>query len=71
MRENMNVPVQKAQTLTAYDPQQNAALYNRLGQFYYRLGDMDRAKALFFLSKLYDGTFQLDPSLFSQNEDCQ
>lgn len=71
MRNNMNVPAAKTQYLTAYDPHQNAALYNRIGQFYYWSGDMDKAKAAFFLSKLYDGTFQLDLSLFPKNEDFQ
>lgn len=68
---NMNLTVAKTRALTAYDPYQNAALYNRMGQYYYRLGDVDKAKALFFLSKLYDGTFQLDPSLFPQDGDFQ
>lgn len=64
MAKNMNVPAVKPQSLSAYDPHQNAALYNRMGQYYYLTGEVDWAKACFFLSKLYDGTFQIDPSLY-------
>ena len=62
MSKTMNVPVPSQQTyLSVYDPQHNAELWNRLGQYCYRTGDIERAKTMFFLSKLYDGTFQIDP----------
>lgn len=77
MAMNMNLQTVQSRTLTAYqsplyyDTTQNAALYNRMGQYYYRCGKVDKAKTLFFLAKLYDGTFQVDPSLIPQDRDFQ
>jgi len=43
--------------LTTYGFYNTAKIYNRMGQYYYRIGEIQKAKILFFLSNLYSGTF--------------
>ena len=35
-------------------------LYNRIGQYCYRIGEIEKAKMLFFLANLYSGRLQLN-----------
>ena len=39
-----------------YNP---AVIYNRVGQFFYRTGDITKAKMLFLLSAFYSGKFNV------------
>lgn len=36
-----------------------AEIYNRIGQYFYRIGDIEKAKVLFILSNVYSGNFEL------------
>jgi len=46
--------------LTTYGFYNTAELYNRMGQYYYRIGEIQKAKILFFLAHLYGGTFTVN-----------
>lgn len=38
---------------------ETAEIFNRLGQYYYRIGDIARAKIFFFLSNVFYGNIKL------------
>lgn len=40
-----------------YNP---AQLFNRVGQVFYRTGDVSKAKLLFILAGIYDGKFKIE-----------
>ncbi len=40
-----------------YDP---SILLNRMGQYFYRIGDIDKAKLLFLMSGVYEGKFRVE-----------
>ena len=47
-------------SMNYYNPSQ---LFNRMGQLFYRTGDIDKAKMLFLLSGIYDVKFRLENDL--------
>ena len=49
-------------SMNYYNPSQ---LFNRMGQLFYRTGEIGKAKMLFLLSGIYDGKFSLENDLYS------
>lgn len=47
-------------SMNYYNPSQ---LFNRMGQLFYRTGEINKAKMLFLLSGIYDGKFKLENNL--------
>lgn len=47
-------------SMNYYNPSQ---LFNRMGQLFYRTGEIDKAKMLFLLSGIYDGKYRLENDL--------